>query len=90
MRLKKRQDAVPEKEKNKKFIPQTQPIYGTEEKKGKYYFDMQNNPEHYQLMTNDMTAEQFEVFETRENIRIDAMYESRQKMTRVIEKKIEE
>lgn len=51
---------------------------------------MQNNPEHYQLMTNDMTKEQFSVFEDREFTRIDAMHETRKGMTKLIDKNIEE
>ena len=58
MRLKAKQDAVPESEKVVQFIPQVHPEF-VHEGKDKYYFDMKNNEEHYQLLTNDMTDEQF-------------------------------
>ena len=42
MRLKAKQDAVPESEKVEQFIPTVHPEF-THEGKDKYYFDMKNN-----------------------------------------------
>ena len=41
---------------------------------------MKNNEEHYQLLTNDMTDEQFAVYEEREKVRADERHHSRQIM----------
>ena len=90
MRLKQKQDAMPESEKNTVFVPKTQPIFKDEER-AQYYFDMKNNKEHYQLMTNDLTDEDFKVFEEREKMRADALHHSRKMMRRLIERrKLEE
>ena len=51
---------------------------------------MKNNPEHYQLMTNDMTEEQYQVFALREKNRAAAAHHSRCLMEELIEKRIEE
>jgi len=57
MRLKHKQDNAPAKEKAKYFTPQTRAEFADNPRYGQYYFDMKNNAEHYQLLTNDMTEE---------------------------------
>ena len=46
MRLKEKQDQMPESEKKLTFTPTVQPEF-TENGKDIYYFDIQNNKEHY-------------------------------------------
>ena len=84
MRLKKKQDTRPAKDKAKYFTPQTEAIFADNPRYGQYYFDMKNNPEHYQLMTNDMTEEQYAVFEKREIDRADALHHTRMLMEKLI------
>ena len=79
MRLKQKQDAMPEHEKVERFTPRIQPLF-TNEGKEQYYFDMKNNREHYELLTSDMTPEQFAVYEDRERLRADALFHSRKIM----------
>ena len=89
MRLKQKQDAVPESEKVERFTPKTQPLY-TGEGMEQYYFDMKNNKEHYELLTSDMTPEQFSVYEDREKLRADALHHTRKIMQEFIARKNEE
>ena len=88
MRLKAKQDSVPESERIKYFIPKSHPEF-TADGKDQYYFDMKNNEEHYQMLTNDMNEEQFEVFEQREKERIDALHHSRKLMHILVERFLE-
>ena len=90
MRLKKKQDTRPAQQKVKYYTPQTEAIYADNPRYGQYYFDIKNNPEHYQLMTNDMTEEQYAVFEKREIDRADALHHTRMLMEKLIQKKFEE
>ena len=46
MRLKEKQDQMPEEEKKLTFTPTVQPEF-TENGKDIYYFDIKNNKEHY-------------------------------------------
>ena len=55
-----------------------------------YYFDMKNNKEHYELLTSDMTHEQFSVYEDREKLRADALHHTRKIMQEFIARKNEE
>jgi len=89
LRLKERQSAQTEAEKSKFFEPKTLPeLQG--DGKDKYYFDIKNNAEHYRMITNDMTDEEFKVFEEREKERIDAIHHTRNQILRLVEQKIEE
>ena len=58
--------------------------------KDAYYFDMKNNREHYALMTNDMSEEQYEVFEEREKARIDQLHENKKLMQMLVERRLEQ
>ena len=51
---------------------------------------MKNNPEHYKLMTNDMTEDEFAVFEEREKVRVDAAHYTKKLMQRLLKQKAEE
>ena len=48
-------------------------MYASEGKE-QYYFDMKNNREHYELLTSDVTPEQFAIYEDREKLRADALH----------------
>ena len=61
----------------------------TNDGKDQYYFDMKNNPEHYQLLTSDLTAEEYAVFEDREKLRADALFYSRKVMQELVAKKFD-
>ena len=56
MRLKQKQDAMPEHEKVERFTPKIKPQYVGDGKE-QYYFDMKNNREHNELLTGEMTPE---------------------------------
>ena len=88
MRLKAKQDAVPQSERVKQFVPQNLPEY-TQDGGDKYYFDMYGNKEHYAMLTNDMTDEQFEVFRERERDRINKVDNSRKLMQKLVESRLE-
>ena len=79
---------MPEEEKRLTFEPQIKPAF-TADGKDKYYFDMKNNKEHYQMMTNDMTDEDFAVFEEREKARNDALHHSRKIIQRILDEREE-
>ena len=79
---------MPEEEKAFTFTPVTQPKFTTEGR-GKYYFDMKNNPEHYQMLTSDITEEQRAVYEDREKLRADKLHHTRQLIQRLVQKKID-
>jgi len=51
-------------------------MYASEGKE-QYYFDMKNNREHYELLTSDVTPEQFAIYEDREKLRADALHHTR-------------
>ena len=89
MRLKKKQDSVPESEKLKHFIPKNVPEFMSDGR-DKYYFDIKNNKEHYHMMTNDMTDEDYAVFEEREQARIDQLHHTKKLMAMLVEKRLEQ
>lgn len=80
---------MPESEKVERFTPKIQPMF-TSNGKDRYYFDMKNNREHYELLTSDVTPEQFAVYEDREKLRVDALHHSRQMMQELIARRNEE
>lgn len=89
MRLKNKQENLPESERIKNFVPKNQPEY-TSDGKDKYYFDLKNNKEHYAMMTNDMSDEQYAVFEERERTRVDELHHSRKLMAMLVERRLEQ
>lgn len=105
MRLKKKQENLPESEKVKNFIPKVFPDFMSDGKEkanlmknqtkqkipsNKYYFDLKNNKEHYHMLTNDMTDEEYSVFEERERSRVDELHHSRKLMASLVEKRLEQ
>lgn len=50
---------------------------------------MYGNKEHYAMLTNDMTDEQFEVFRERERDRINKVDNSRKLMQKLVESRLE-
>lgn len=68
-----------------------QPVFSAEDgENNKFYFDIKNNKEHYALLTNDMTEEQFSIFKQREKERIDQEQYSKIMMNKMIEERLEE
>ena len=50
---------------------------------------MKNNPEHYQMLTSDMTAEQLAVYEDRERLRADKLHHTRQLIQQLVQNRID-